>query len=141
EMATHELDPLRNPDGPDEAFENSWRRLVRRRLLIVGVAFVLWSVGIQARLVFLQVVEHPTYLNKAHNQQMRVFEPAPKRGDLFDRNGEMLAISVDADTISVNPRAVTDVEGTINALCDVFGDCSRKDRADLIRTVSASTGY
>ncbi len=140
-MATHELDPLRNPDRPDEAVEDSWRRLVRRRLLVIGVAFVLWSVGIQARLVFLQVVEHPAYLTKAHNQQMRVFEPAAKRGDLFDRNGEMLAISVDADTISVNPRAVTDVEGTIDALCAVFGDCSRKDRADLIRTVSTSKGY
>jgi len=140
-MATHELDPLRESDGPDEAFENSWRRLVRRRLLIVGVALVLWAVGIEARLVFLQVVEHPAYLTKAHNQQMRVFEPAAKRGDLFDRNGEMLAISVDADTISVNPRAVTDVTGTIDALCGVFGDCSPKDRTDLIRTVSTSKAF
>ena len=93
-MATHDLDPLHTPDRPDEAFEASWRRAFRRRLLMIGVAFVLWTVGIQARLVFLQVVAHPVYLEQANDQQMRVFEPAAKRGDLLDRNGEVLAYSV-----------------------------------------------
>jgi cell division protein FtsI (penicillin-binding protein 3) len=125
-------------DRPDEAFEGAWRRAFRRRLLTIGVGCIVWTAGIQARLIYLQVVRHPHYLSVASDQQERVFEPSPKRGDLLDRNGEMLAISVDADTIAVNPRAIRDVEGTIDALCGVFGDCSRRERADLVARISDS---
>jgi cell division protein FtsI (penicillin-binding protein 3) len=135
-MATHDLDPLHTQDRPDEAFEMSWRRGFRRRLLIIGVAFVLWTAGIQARLVFLQVVAHPDYLEQANEQQMRVFEPAAKRGDLLDRNGEVLAYSVDADTIAVNPRVVRDPKKTVAALCGVFRDCSDQERASLVQTMT-----
>lgn len=137
-MATRELDPLQTDDRPDETFEGTWRRAVRRRLLVVGVGFVVWTVGIQARLVYLQVVRHPHYLEVANDQQMRKLELSPKRGDLLDRNGEVLAISVDADTITVNPRVLRDVPATIHTLCEVFGDCSARERADLIRNISAS---
>ncbi len=134
-MATHDLDPLHTQDRPDEAFEISWRRGFRRRLLIIGVALGLWTAGIQARLVFLQIVAHPDYLEQANDQQMRVFEPAAKRGDLLDRNGEVLAYSVDADTIAVNPRVVRDPEKTVAALCSVFRDCTKQERASLIQTM------
>ena len=137
-MATRELDPLHTDDRPDAAFETSWRRAFRRRLLLVAVAFVVWTAGIQARLVYLQVVRHPHYLDVANDQQMRVYEPAAKRGDLLDRNGEVLAISVDADNVTVNPRALKDVAKTITALCAVFGDCSRTERADLIASISTA---
>jgi len=135
-MATHDLDPLHTQDRPDEAFETSWRRGFRRRLLIIGVVFGLWTAGIQARLVFLQVVAHPAYLEQANDQQMRVFEPPAKRGDLLDRNGEVLAYSVDADTIAVNPRVVRDPEKTVAALCSVFRDCSTEERVSLIETMT-----
>lgn len=135
-MATRDLDPLNTTDRPDEAFEMSWRRAFRRRILTVGVALVVWTVGIQARLVYLQVVRHPHYLEVANDQQMRVYEPAAKRGDLLDRNGEVLAYSVDADTVTVNPRVVRDVPGTVKALCGVFGDCSKKEEADLLGALS-----
>ncbi len=137
-MATRELDPLYTDDRPDAAFEASWRRAFRRRLLLVAVAFVVWTAGIQARLVYLQVVRHPHYLDVANDQQMRVYEPAAKRGDLLDRNGEVLAISVDADNVTVNPRALKDVGQTIGALCAAFGDCTREERADLIKTISTA---
>lgn len=135
-MATRDLDPLQTPDRPDEAFEASWRRAFRRRLLMIGVAFALWTAGIQARLVFLQVVYHPAYLEQANDQQMRVFEPAAKRGDVLDRNGDVLAYSVDADTIAVNPRVVRDAAKTVAALCQVFRDCSAEERATLIKNIS-----
>jgi cell division protein FtsI/penicillin-binding protein 2 len=82
-------------------------------------------------------VAHPVYLEQANDQQMRVFEPAAKRGDLLDRNGEVLAYSVDADTIAVNPRVVREPEKTVAALCQVFRDCSAQERATLIQTITS----
>jgi len=139
-MATRDLDPLQTPDRPDEAFETSWRRAFRRRLLMIGVVFLVWTAGIQARLVFLQVVYHPAYLEQANDQHLRVFEPAAKRGDVLDRNGDVLAYSVDADTIAVNPRVVRDATQTVTALCQVFRDCSADERAELIKNIGNSKG-
>ncbi len=139
-MSTPDLDPLQTPEHPDEAFEATWRRAFRRRLLIIGVAFAVWPAGIQARLVFLQVVYHPAYLEQANDQQMRIFEPAAKRGDVLDRNGDVLAFSVDADTIAVNPRVVRDAAKTIDTLCKEFRDCTDAERTELIRTISNAKG-
>lgn len=139
-MATRDLDPLQTPDRPDEAFEASWRRAFRRRLMMIGLVFVVWTAGIQARLVFLQVVYHPAYLEQANDQHLRVFEPAAKRGDVLDRNGDVLAYSVDADTIAVNPRVVRDAGKLVATLCQVFRDCSAEERADLIKTIGNSKG-
>jgi cell division protein FtsI (penicillin-binding protein 3) len=103
--------------------------------------FTLWTAGIQTRLVYLQVVQHPKYLEEANDQQMRVFEPAPKRGDVLDRDGNLLAYSVDADTIVANPRAVRDPKATAAALCGVFRDCTEKEQQDLTTSFSGRRAF
>jgi hypothetical protein len=35
-----------------------WRPILKRRLLVAAGALVLWVVGIEARLVVLQVLQH-----------------------------------------------------------------------------------
>ncbi len=140
-MPTPDFNPLHTDDRPDDAFEATWRRAFRRRLLAVGAIFALWTGGIQARLIYLQVIQHPHYLAVADDQHTRAYEPPAKRGDLLDRNGEVLAYSADASTVAVNPRAVADAAGTIGAICRVFGDCSAKERATLISTIEARRSY
>lgn len=134
-------DPLQSGERPDAAFEASWRLSYRKRLLVVLVVFTLWTAAIQTRLVYLQVLQHPKYLEEANDQQTRVFEPAPKRGDVLDRNGALLAYSVDADTIVANPRAVRDPKATVEALCAVFRDCTAKERQDLATTMSGRRAF
>ena len=133
--------PFQSDERPDAEFEATWRRAFRRRLLLVLVVFTLWTAGIQTRLVYLQVVQHPKYLEEANDQQMRVFEPAPKRGDVLDRDGNLLAYSVDADTIVANPRAVRDPKATAAALCGVFRDCTEKEQQDLTTSFSGRRAF
>ncbi|MEO6222337.1 MAG: penicillin-binding transpeptidase domain-containing protein [Vicinamibacterales bacterium] len=137
------LDPLRPDDRPSEAFEITWRRDYRRRLLIVGGVLALWTAGIEARLAFLQVVRHDNYLARANGQQNEIEELAPKRAEILDRNGDLLAYSVDADSVAVNPREISkkDKAKTAEALCQVFGDCSKKGLADLTARLSKSTAF
>lgn len=140
-MAVRDTDPLAVAERPPESFESTWRQAFRRRLRVIGVLIGLWAVGIQARLVYLQVIEHPVYLERAIDQQTRVYEPAAKRGDLLDRNGEVLAYSVDAGTVSVNPRVVKDPAKLVAQLCAAFGDCTRAEQGDLIATITKARGY
>lgn len=135
------LDPLHTDERPDAAFEATWRRAYRRRLLIVGVVLTLWTAGIQARLVYLQVIAHPVYLAKANNQQMDVETLMPKRGEVLDRNGDVLAYSVDADTVVASPRLVKDPTETARALCRVFTDCTTKETADIASRLGRTTYY
>ena len=78
------------------------------RILRAAAGLALWTVSIEARLVYLQVIAHEDFTSRASRQQMRTVVPPAKRGDIFDRKGRLLAYSVDADTI----YAVGDKLGT-----------------------------
>ncbi|AXC10851.1 Cell division protein FtsI [Peptidoglycan synthetase] [Acidisarcina polymorpha] len=85
-------------------------RVVARRprfLYILGF-FVLWTTIICLRLVWLQVVLRPVYIDKANRQQQRTFEVLPRRGILYDRNLHEMAVSVLADSVFVVPYEITD---------------------------------
>src|SRR5688572_7301834 len=75
-----------------------WRHVLHSRLAVAAVLFALWTTGIQARLVYLQVVQHSDMKARANRQHMRTIAAPAKRGEILDRNGHVLAYSVDADT-------------------------------------------
>lgn len=135
------LDPLQTDDRPTEVFEQTWRRDFRRRLIVLGAGLALWTAAIEARLAFLQIVRHPTYLARAVRQQSSIEPVAPKRAEIVDRNGEVLAYSVDADVVVVNPRQVRDASGTTKALCAALGDCTARDFADFTAKMKTSRAY
>jgi cell division protein FtsI (penicillin-binding protein 3) len=116
------------------AFE--WRTIVRRRLVVAAVALGVWSAAIEARLVYLQVHRHDDLTARAERQQLRTIETAAKRGDILDRNGRVLAYSVDADSIYAVPTDIADPAAASSALCDALDDCDARERqaiADRIR--------
>ena len=135
------LDPLQTDDRPPEDFELNWRIQYRKRLLTLCVGLALWTAGIEARLAFLQVVRHPAYLKQAIKQQSDTETLAPKRAEILDRNGEVLAYTIDADSVVVNPRQVREPEVAAQALCAVFGDCSKKDLAELTAKLKRTTAF
>ena len=94
---------------------------------------MLWTVGIEARLVYLQVFQYDELVARAKRQQSRTIEATPRRGEILDRGGRMLAYSVDADTIYAVPSDVKDATGTARALCDAFDECSD----DTLATMTA----
>ena len=79
-----------------------WRDVLRSRLLVCACLFAVWTVSIEARLVYLQVVEHADMMARANRQQLRTVKLPAKRGEIVDRDGRVLAYSVDADTIGAD---------------------------------------
>lgn len=61
-------------------------------------------IGLTGRLGYLQFVKGKEYSQKAYSQQMKNKIISPRRGTIYDRNGEALAVSVSVDTVSINPR-------------------------------------
>jgi len=118
------IDPLRDAERPDVAFETGWRPLVKGRVVVVLTVLCAWAVVVLARLVHLQVVQHDWLATRARNQQLEIITPAAVRGDIVDREGRMLAYSVDSADIIADPVAVKNDAATIRALCAALGDCT-----------------
>jgi cell division protein FtsI (penicillin-binding protein 3) len=81
---------------------------VRRRLGLLNISlfFVAWVVLICGRLVWLQVIHHRDFVDRAARQQQRTFEVAPRRGVLYDRNLHELAMTTLADSVYAVPSEI-----------------------------------
>ncbi len=101
-------------------------------MLVAAGAFLLWAAGIEARLVYLQVFQHEELLARAERQQMRMVPAPANRGEILDRNGHVLATSVDVDSVYAVPPEVPGAQSTADALCGALRDCYRRDPADLV---------
>jgi cell division protein FtsI (penicillin-binding protein 3) len=113
-----------------------WRETVHSRLLICAAIFACWTVGIEARLLYLQVVQHGELMARANRQQLRTIKLPAKRGEITDRNNRVLAYSVDADTIAADPSDVEDPDKVSRLICDALDACSGAQRqvmADRLR--------
>ena len=109
----------------------NWRATIRSRLLVGAAIFMLWAVGIQARLLYLQVYKHHDLQSRAENQSARTMDISAKRGDILDRHGRVLAYSVDADSVYGVPSEIEDAEKTASMLCAALTDCAPKEQAAL----------
>ncbi len=78
-----------------------------RILTMLGI-FLGWTVLICGRLLWLQVIQHPEWADRAARQQERTFTVAPRRGILYDRNLHELAMTVVADSIYAVPSEIGD---------------------------------
>jgi cell division protein FtsI (penicillin-binding protein 3) len=109
----------------------NWRPVLKSRVTVAAGVLVLWVLGIETRLVVLQVWQHDQLVARAERQQMSTVDAPAKRGEIYDRTGRLLAYSVDADTIYAVPTEIADADRTAAALCDALDDCTRKMRDEL----------
>ena len=92
---------------------------------------MLWAVGIQARLLYLQVHRHQDLQARAENQSARTMDISAKRGDILDRHGRVLAYSVDADSVYGVPSEIENAGKTAAMLCEALTDCAPKEQDAL----------
>jgi cell division protein FtsI (penicillin-binding protein 3) len=115
----------------NEPTSDNWRATIRGRLLVGAAIFLLWAVGIQARLLYLQVHQHQDLQARAENQSARTMDISAKRGDILDRHGRVLAYSVDADSVFGVPSEIKNAGNTAAMLCAALTDCTPKEREEL----------
>lgn len=70
-----------------------------RRIRILFYLFLLLSVMIAARLIWLQVVQHRFFQERSLEQRTRIINLSSNRGDILDRNGNILAASIDTYSV------------------------------------------
>src|SRR4051812_46806709 len=113
-----------------------WRGTMRARLLVCAAILATWTAGIEARLVYLQVIDHADLTARADRQQMRTVVPPAKRGEIFDRKGRLLAYSVDADTIAAVPTDIDDPADVAAQVCHALDNCNTDRRQALAKSLA-----
>lgn len=95
------------------------------------LAFVAaWGAAVFLRLFWLQVVEHRAYHERAARQHLTTVDIMPIRGELRDRKGDNLAISLRVDSLFADPRTFyPDYQQEPGA--DRWGDPDRKAAAEV----------
>lgn len=106
------------------------RPSVQRRWPLPGLLMFLFAV-VALRLMWLQVIDSTSLQNKAKSQHLTTVDILAKRGTIYDRNGNVLATSVECQTIYCNPEAVEDKEGAAKILADKLGG-SASDYKDIL---------
>ena len=69
-------------------------RGARVRLILMALVVFGFGTGVAARLLHLQIRQGDVYQQRALKQRERIHRLEPRRGDILDRNGNALAISV-----------------------------------------------
>jgi cell division protein FtsI (penicillin-binding protein 3) len=95
---------------------------------------LLWAVLLTGRLVWLQVFRHDAYLAAAQSQQEKTVELPARRGSIFDRNGQPLAMTLDVDSVVVDPQRLQDLPEAATLLARALDI----NRSDLLKRLSAA---
>jgi len=115
------------------------RAQATRRVWLPAAVFGIFALIIGARLVQLQVLEHDRYAAQAKRELMGQETIYARRGAILDRNGGVLAASVETFDIHVNPRTWSDDEKAIKASTEL-GALLKMDPLELRRLVRETEG-
>lgn len=100
-----------------------------KRYKFVLALIIIVFVFLIGRICYLQFKDGASLKEKAYNQQTTNSIITAKRGTIYDSTGNVLAISSQVDTISVNPRKIVGKndldtkdkkEKLATAFCDIF---------------------
>ncbi len=101
--------------------------------MLMGVGFAL--VGL--RLVHLQIFEGGDLARRAERQQERLMKLESKRGNIYDRAGRELAVSLDVESVFGMPNEVENPRSVARDLARIL----RKDPAELERRLASDRRF
>lgn len=125
----------RRPARPARPVASGFRPRMRLVSLLVAMGAALSLVA--ARLVWVQGVDSAHFVALASVQRDRTVTLPAQRGSILDRNGRVLAMSVDAKTLIADPRLIVSAQATAQTLAPILG----MNPADLATKLSNGTGF
>ena len=109
----------------------------RRRLYFLAAGLVFWFGLICFRLIQLQIVDYGDFVTRAAHQQQRTIELSPRRGVIYDRHGQELAMSIAVDSFFAVPSEIPDQPMAASLL----GRVLKVDPHDLLAHFRASRTF
>ena len=80
----------------------------KRRTIIVGCLFILWLSAVGVRAGYLQLFKGPGLSDEAAGQYTRELRLRAKRGTIYDRNHQAMAVSIETTSVAAYPALFAD---------------------------------
>ena len=110
----------------------------RRILITMAVLGLLAFVPVGLRLYSLMVVQYEDYSRKALNNQTRSTAVSARRGEIYDRNMNVLATDISVENVYLAPHELKQSGADVEAIAAVLGPLLDKD-PEWIREQAANT--
>jgi cell division protein FtsI (penicillin-binding protein 3) len=103
------------------------------RIVIVSAGFLLWFGAIGVRAGYLQIVQGALLSKRAADQYEQELILRGKRGTIYDRRQEALAVSIETTSIAANPRVITNKSKVAAQLAKIVGEPASKLKTQLAK--------
>ena len=115
-------------------------RQFRLRALVATAAVIVAFTLIWARAYYLQVVQYENLNEQAERNRTAVVPVVPMRGEVEDRNGEILASNYSAYTLEITPSKVPDLDAVLSEL-EPLVTISKRDRRRFNKLLSETKAF
>ncbi|ADL07708.1 stage V sporulation protein D [Thermosediminibacter oceani] len=105
--------------------------LIKRRLVFLLLLCLVLNIALIGRVFWIQFVRGDELRQKAREQWTRDAPVEPKRGTIYDRNMNPLAISASVNSVMASPPDIKDIEKTASLLSPVLNI----DKDALVKTL------
>lgn len=108
------------------------------RLGLVLLFFILVALVLVGRLVWLQIIDAQSNLDRGTSREVTV-DIQPRRGTIYDRNGTILATTVDAYNLFCHPHVVS--ADKVDQLAQALASACGGDPADYKAKIQQDTNF
>lgn len=104
-----------------ENTDKKFLKWMRFRIFIVLFFFMIAFMVIFARVFQLQVIMAPDLKAMAERQHKKVVRLNPKRGVIYDRNMEVMAVDIEVDSLFAHPTLIAEKRSAAQRLSPILG--------------------
>jgi len=94
---------------------------INRRMDFFGLILTACFAVFLAKLVYVQIISHEKYADRARSQHTARLELGARRGSIFDTRGRLLAVSLDRQSFFVDPPLVRNKLGSAKRISASLG--------------------
>ncbi|MCK4378344.1 MAG: penicillin-binding protein [Deltaproteobacteria bacterium] len=102
------------------------QRLERWKIMGLALVMVCGAAGLVSRAYYLQIVRHDFFYTKSLQQSRQAVEIRPERGEILDSRGNKLAISLESESVYVQPHKMISKKNTARKLARILPFSSRQ---------------
>ena len=93
----------------------------RGRIKLIGVLFAVVFVVVLSRAYYLQIITMDEWVKRADRQHQKTVPLTPGRGNISDRNGLPLVVSIEMDSCFAEPKVIESIPETAARLAPLLG--------------------
>lgn len=115
---------------------------MKKRLIFLMLSFSVLIFALMVRVGWIQIVKGEWYQKMAYEQQNRDREITPRRGTIYDRNMNPLAISATVERIVVNPQDFEKLEESRKEeIAEKLAEILELKKEDVLKKIKRDSSY